>query len=207
MPDKQERDADLRERVQKLEDRVQNLETVAESVRELEELTDTVRELEQRLDAQPSPDTVKWLVAQTQQGNLGGPADPEELTTLERYAQMPLAERADTIGPSDLRATLIFENWSEWAVRGPYGDEAVTTRQTTPARLRVLLREADPTVDHPESDNLHRQQVYRAMQAVHRLSDGAIRYEEQASSPDPTDRETYHALTLEAPGEMPTLPR
>lgn len=170
-------------------------------------LEQRVQELEQRLEAQPSPDTVKWLVAQVQGGGAGQPVDPERMTTLEKYAQMPLGERAEAIGASDLRATLIFENWSDWAQRGPYGDEAITTRQTRPATLRVLLREVDPTVDHTAGEDLHRQQVYRAMRATHRLSDGAIVYDEEASSPDNTDTETYHALRLEAPGEMPTLPR
>ncbi|AGM11852.1 hypothetical protein M201_gp86 [Haloarcula californiae tailed virus 2] len=171
-------------------------------------LEQEVQTLKQRLENQPSPDTVKWLVAQVQQGGgAGQPVDPEAMTTVERYAQMPLGERADTLGASDLRATLIFENWSDWAQRGPYGDEAITTRQTRPATLRVLLREADPTVDASAGEDLHRQQVYRAMRALHRLTGGAIVYDEQASSPDNTDSETYHALRLEAPGEMPTLPR
>ena len=172
----------------------------------VEELEQRVATLEERLEQQPSPDTVKWLVAQVQ-GDPTSEVGLEDMTTLEQYAQMPLHERADTLGASDLRATLIFENWSEWSVTGPYGDEAISTRQTRPATLRVLLREADPTVDHQGGQDLHRQQVYRAMRAVHRLSGGAIEYDEQASSPDNTDSETYHALRLEAPGEMPTLPR
>ncbi len=170
------------------------------------ELENRVQELEQRLENQPSPDTVKWLVAQVQGGQREA-VPQEEMTTVERYAQMPLEERASTLAASELRATLIFENWSEWSQRGPYGDEAITTRQTRPATLRVLLREADPTVEVAAGEDLHRQQVYRAMRALHRLTGGAIEYDEQASSPDNTDAETYHALRLEAPGEMPTLPR
>jgi len=177
----------------------------SERIRELE---NRVQELEQRLENQPSPDTVKWLVAQVQgEGGAAGQVDPERLTTVERYAQMPMEDRVESLPASEVRATILFENWSEWAQRGPYGDEAITTRQTRPATLRVLLREADPTVEVSAGEDLHRQQVYRAMRAVHRPSDGAIVYDEQASSPDNTDGETYHALRLEAPGEMPTLPR
>lgn len=164
--------------------------------------------LEQRLEAQPSPDTVKWLVSQVQgEGGIQQPVDPEAMTTVERYAQMPLDERVSTLGASDLRATLIFENWSEWSQRGPYGDEAITTAQTRPATLRVLLREVDPTVDVAAGEDLHRQQVYRSMRALHRLTEGAIRYDESHTSPDNTDSGTCHALVLEAPGDMPTLPR
>ena len=183
-------------------DRIQELE------QQVQTLTDTVDRLEQRLERVPSNDTVKWLVSQVQgSGTTSGQVDPEKLTTLEKYARIPLGERQETLGASDLRATLIFENWADWSVTGPYGDECLTTRQTRPATLRVLLREADPTVDVAKGEDLHRQQVYRAMRAVHRLSGGAIEYDEKASSPDNTDRETYHALRLEAPGEMPTLHR
>lgn len=166
-----------------------------------------MEELERRLEQTPSSDTVKWLVAQVQGGGATDEVSLEDMTTLEQYAQMPLHERVDTLGASDMRATLIFENWADWSVTGPYGDECITTKQTRPATLRVLLREADPTVEVAEGEDLYQQQVYRAMRAVHRLTGGAIEYDEQASSPDNTDHESYHALTLEAPGEMPTLPR
>ena len=181
--------------------RIQELE------QEVQTLRDSVDRLEQRLEQVPSRDTVTWLVSQVQDAGPSKQVDPEEMTTLERYAQMPLDERVDTLGASDLRATLIWDHWAEWSITGPYGDQCLTTRQTRPATLRVLLREADPSVNHSAGEDLHRQQVYRAMRAVHRLTGGAIEYDEKASSPDNTDTETYHALRLEAPGEMPTLHR
>jgi len=181
--------------------RVSNLE------QRVQELTQQVERLEQRLDAQPSPDTVKWLVSQVQSGNHTQPTDPEEMTSLERYVQMPLEERADLLPVSEMRATLIFENWTEWAHSGPYGGEFMTTAQEKPATLRVLLRERDPTVNVDAGEELHHQQVYRAMRAVHRLTDGALEYDERHRTPDNTDSGTCHALKLEAPDEMPTLPR
>ena len=169
-------------------------------------LEQRVQELEQRLEAQPSPDTVKWLVAQVQGGQREA-VDQEQMTTVERYAQMPLDERVASLPASEVRATLIFENWREWSTRGPYGDEALTTAQEKPATLRVLLRERDPTVQVDRGEDLAWNQVYRAMRALHRLTSGAIQYDEQHRTPDNTDSGTCHALVLEAPGEMPTLPR
>lgn len=179
----------------------EQVETLEQTVQELTEQVDALRE------NQVSPQWKQWVTAQVQGDGEAQEVDPERLTTLEKYARMPMDERADSLGASDLRATIILENWPEWSQRGPYGDEAITTNMTRPATLRVLLRERDPTVDVDGGENLHRQQVYRAMRAVHRLTDGAIQYDEEATSPDNTDRETYHALTLEAPGEVPTLYR
>jgi hypothetical protein len=84
------------------------------------------------------PDGDVWVTATVQNGGAEQEVDPERLTTLEKYAQMPLDERADTLGASDLRASIILENWPEWSQRGPYGDEAITTSMTRPATLRVL---------------------------------------------------------------------
>ena len=174
-------------------------------------LEQTVQKLTEQVDAlrenQVSPQWKQWATAQMQAEAEVQEMDPERLTTLEKYAQMPMDERESSLGASDLRATIILENWPEWSQRGPYGDEVITTNMTRPATLRVLLRERDPTVDVESGENLHRQQVYRAMRAVHRLTDGAIRYDEDCTSPDNTDRKTYHALMLEVPGEVPTLYR
>jgi len=173
---------------------------------QVEILENRVQELEQRLEQQPSPDTVKWLVSQVQGGH-EQPVDPEAMTTLERYAQMPAGEREGSLPASEMRATLLFENWTEWARSGPYGDEFMTTAQEKPATLRVLLRERDPTVAVDAGEDLAWNQVYRAMRAAHRLTDGALQYDEEHRTPDNTDSGTCHALVLEAPGEMPTLPR
>jgi len=181
----------LREQVQSLEQRVQ----------ELTEQVDALRE------NQVSPQWKQWVTAQVQAGDEPQEVDPERLTTLERYARMPMQKRIGTLDASDLRATIILENWPEWSRRGPYGDEAITTNMTRPATLRVLLRGRDPTINVEGGENLHRQQVYRAMRAVHCLTDGAIRYDEDCTSPSNTDREAYHALVLEAPGKVPTLYR
>ena len=178
----------------------------SEAERRIEALEQRVQELEDRLAEQPSPDTVKWLVSQVQ-GGQQHTVDPETLTTLEQYAQMPLHERVDVLPRSEMRATLLFDHWREWAIQGPYGHEFITTSMDRPATLRVLLREQDPTVKHSSGEQLHHQQVYRAMRAAHRLTDGALRYEENHTTPDNTDGATYHALVLEEPGEMPTLPR
>lgn len=180
-------------------------------IRELEEQVQAqaqrIETLEQALDNTADQQTVKWLVAQVQGGQHEQETPTEEMTTVERYAQMPLHERAETLAASDLRASLIFENWREWSERGPYGDEALTTAQSKPAPLRHLLRERDPTVDVEAGETLHRQQVYRAMRTLHKLTEGAIRYDEDHTSPDNTDSGKCHALVLEEPGRMPTLPR
>ncbi len=178
----------------------------SDAQKRITELENRVQELEQQVEQQPSPDTVKWLVAQVQ-GGVQEATDQEEMTTVERYVQMPLGERAETLAASDLRASLLFENWSEWARSGPYGDEFMTSAQQKPATLRVLLRERDPTVEVEAGQDLAWQQVYRAMRALHRLTEGAIEYDEQHRTPDNTDSGTCHALVLEAPGRMPTLPR
>lgn len=183
------------------DDRVGQLE------RRVQTQAERIDELEQRLAAQPSPDTVKWLVSQVQGGGVGQPVDPEAMTTVERYAEMPLPERVDVLPASEMRATLLFENWSDWVRRGPYGDEFISTAQERPGTLRVLLRERDPTVSVSAGDDLAWNQVYRAMRALHRLTDGAFRYEEDHQGPDNTNGEKCHAVVLEAPGEMPTLPR
>jgi hypothetical protein len=179
------------------------LEALEARVAELEE---ALAEAEARLDAQAKPDTVKWLVSQVQGGTTTD-TDPEEMTTLERYAQMPVAERVEVLPASEVRATFVFENWLEWSHTGPYGDEFVTSAQAKPATLRVLLREVDPTVSVSAGQDLRWVQVHRAMRACHRLTEGALRYEEDHTPPDNTAGEACHALILESPGEMPTLPR
>lgn len=190
MPGDDERH-ELEQRIEKLE---QQNERLAERVEALAEQV-------------PGPQWKQWVTGQVQtlQAEGSGPGvDPERLTTLEKYAQMPMEERQASLGASDLRATLILENWTAWCQRGPYGDEAITTAMTRPATLRVLLREQDPTVEVPQND-LHRQQVYRAMRAVHRLTDGAIEYIEDHATPDNTDSGTCHALVLREASALPTL--
>jgi hypothetical protein len=174
-------------------------------------LEETVRQLSEQVNAlrenQVSPQWKQWVTAQVQGEGEVQEVDPERLTTLEKYARMSMDERVSTLGASNLRATIILENWPRWSQRGPYGDEAITTTMTRPDTLRVLLRERDPTVDVEGGEDLKGTQVYRAMRAVHRLTDGAIRYDEDCKHPDNTSRETYHALTLAAPDEVPTLYR
>lgn len=172
----------------------------------IERLEQRVTELEQQVEHTPSLETVKWLVAQVQ-GSEGFRPDPEAMTTLERYAQMPLEKRVSTLPASEMRATLLLENWTSWAQRGAYGTESITSRQERPATIRVLLRERDPTVDVEAGENLAWNQVYRAMRAAHRLTDGALEYDERATTSSPTDHRTFHALLLQEPGRMPTLPR
>lgn len=170
------------------------------------ELENRVDELEQAVENTPKQSSVEWLMSQMQNGGGEGVAT-EDMTTLERYAQMPLEERVQTLEASDMRATLVFDHWDEWARSGPYGDEFITSVQARPATLRVLLRERDPTVAVSEGEGLAWQQVYRAMRAAHRLTDGALRYDEAHRTPDNTDSGTCHALVLEAPGMLPTLYR
>lgn len=189
--------ADAQQRITELENRVQ-------------EQAERIEKLERKQDGRVGNETIVWMLKRVEEIVLGRDGDSsgievEEMTTAGRYVQMPLGERAEAIGASELRATLIFENWTEWAREGPYGDEFISTAQSKPAPLRMLLREADPTVDVQAGEDLAWQQVYRAMRALHRLTDGAFQYDEDHTPPDNTNDGKCHALTIGKPAEMPVL--
>lgn len=90
----------------------------------------------------------------------------EDLTTLEKYQRMSEAERADLLGPSDRRAVLIFENWSNWATAVDAG-QLISTNLTRGKNGRTAIS-AD--LQTATGDHLAANEIYRAMKAVATLS-------------------------------------
>lgn len=93
-------------------------------------------------------------------------------TTLERLATMDEEDRQETLGPSHQRAVEIYEHWDELAwTAGERGSErlmetkAVANAKNNPAKIKYRL---EKHFDRSFGWN----EIYRAMQAVARLSGG-----------------------------------
>lgn len=93
--------------------------------------------------------------------------DYEELTTVEKYSEIPTEERAEMLGASERRAVAIFEHWDSWADAVPAGDVLKT------AELRPLLETAC-------EEKLESKQILRAARALERLSEGTIVVDQSA---------------------------
>jgi hypothetical protein len=132
--------------------------------------------------------------------------DAEDLTTLERYAQIPEEDREELISPSDRRAVAIFEHWWDLAEKTPKGYVVSTRRNSVkknnPSQFKLDLEGACG------EENLEWMQVYRAMQHVAKLSGGeehqndygrlhihggAFEYHEKTT---PDGEKTYKVLRL-----------
>ena len=144
------------------------IERLREENRALEE---EVQDLRDELTA-----TKKTLFSQVNQlrDELNGmdPTDPrsgpryEDLTTLEKYERMSETERDDLLGPSDNRAVLIFENWTDWA-KSVQAGELISTNHTRGKHGKTAIK---IDLEQETGDDLAANEVYRAMKAVAKLS-------------------------------------
>jgi outer membrane murein-binding lipoprotein Lpp len=159
----------LTERVAELEDDVEELNSEADArdarmdamSNWIESTNDTVDELEAdvaTIDAgggQPSGPTVDDGI------------DRDELTLVEKYAEMPPEERAEVLPASQRRAVVIYEYWNEWSRSGRTGRSLRTA--DIRSKLETVEQERTGTDVRLES-----KQVLRAADELERLSEERI---------------------------------
>lgn len=89
------------------------------------------------------------------------------LTTLEKYHEMPQDERERLLSSSDRRAVVIFENWRDWAKNTEAG-WVITTKDSRDRKNGKSNIKAD--LKTATGEDLRSIEVYRAMRAVAKLS-------------------------------------
>lgn len=102
------------------------------------------------------------------------PSDPrantyyEDLTVLEKYAEMTPSERADLLNGSSSkrRAVEIFRHWEEWSQSVDAG-QVITTKNRRGRYNKIALK---VDLQSATDEDLQNIEVYRAMKAVAKLS-------------------------------------
>lgn len=151
---------DLRKRNRDLEARVQELE------RELQDLRE-----EHLAWKKTFASRLNELGAKVEGGD---PTDPrsrryyEDLTIIEKYAQMGERERDDLLSgsASKRRAVLIFENWKDWSKNVAAG-QVISTNHTRGQYNTIALK---VDLQSATGETLHNREIYRAMKALAKLS-------------------------------------
>lgn len=93
--------------------------------------------------------------------------DRDELTLVEKYAEMPPEERAEVLPASQRRAVVIYEYWNEWSRKGRTGRSLRTANVRS--KLETVEKERTGTDVRLES-----KQVLRAADELERLSEERI---------------------------------
>lgn len=93
--------------------------------------------------------------------------DRDELTLVEKYAEMPSEERAEVLPASQRRAVVIYEYWNEWSRKGRTGRSLRTANVRS--KLETVEKERTGTDVRLES-----KQVLRAADELERLSEERI---------------------------------
>lgn len=143
------------------------------------ELRAEVQDLRDELHGWES--TVKELSSRVNElgGKIDGddPSDPrangyyEDLSRLEKYAEMPDEERADLLNGSTAkqRAVLIFENWSDWSQAGARdsSERFISTNRTRGQHGKTAIK---IDLEQETGEDLQSNDVYRAMRMVAKLA-------------------------------------
>lgn len=179
------------------------------------------RELKEEFEGQQ--ETVRFLVSKVNEidDRVEGRDPTRHLTTLEKYARKSREERKRDLNAKTYRATVIFENWTEWAESVGDGQTAISTQKRRGQNAKLALK-VDLENGLDEDVTLQSVQIHRAMKELARTSaqepdeisedrneagrlkieGGAFTYQERLTPDNSTE---YKVVTLENP-DMVTLP-
>lgn len=175
----------LVDRVEEYEERIADLEEKALR-KDSPEVAALRRCLEAVSEREIGTTSKSWLIASTHAEhrmerlsvaleNVDESSIEGNVSTLERYANIPENQRRDLLGATDRRAVRIYENWQDIAERVEKG-WALSTRRSSikknaPSKVRTELNKI-------LDDELAWSQIYRAMKAVAKLSGSELLIDE-----------------------------
>lgn len=179
--DQAETISELKETVEKQEETIDDqAETINEQANEIDELSGDVEKLDSRLDhgekkAGHLTEDIADLESQLEQLSPGSdspgadgehPENGSTMLPIERVSRLEEAETEIEITPSIERAITLFEHWQDWSTNTQKGRVLKENQKT-------LLRTAT-------GENLSWRQVYRACEALHRLSKEQITFRQHS---------------------------